>query len=135
MRLDSEQPSSWWSGFALQEPTETCILNVRITSGHFSEEKLLYERKQDKDDIYRACLISDGHRRVRDVLVVPPAFEITAEVPLVEKLRNVEETHLGPGIYYIEGWLLLGLVPEDTDPFIAPNSPRLKSGVHIEIYE
>jgi hypothetical protein len=87
---------------------------------------------QDSDDTsYRPCLIYDGPRK--RTLTVPPALEIAAEVPLVEKLLDVGENPLGPGIYYVEGRLDLALVPEGTTSH--PHTPHLKAGVQIEIYE
>lgn len=132
MRLASEEPTRWSSDYLATEPVKTCILNVRITNGHFSRERLLYERGQDMDDVsYRPCRIDTGFRK--RTVTVPPVLEIAAEVPLVEKLLDVDEAPLGPGIYYIDGRLRLSLMPEGRNAF--PHAPHLKAGVQIEIYE
>jgi len=82
---------------------------------------------------------------VKRVVETPPIFEVSAEIGLVQLPEGGRTTPpsdalpyeaLGPGIYYVGGELLLGMVPAGEDPFtMAPRrSPRLKGGVNIEIY-
>lgn len=141
MRLFTSRPKSWWAPYRLSNPYRAtdpllpCLLNFRISRGHFFVEEVLYEKIFDQE-ASAICILSDGGpRRVQSVVTTPPAFNLGVRVPLVEKQGEGDATPLPPGIYYLEGELLLGLIPEDSDPARAPDSPRLKAGVHVEIVE
>jgi len=144
MVLATKRPALWWSSWPSGFDGK-CVLDVRISRGHFFAEELLYDRFTDFFEHVSCETFDGGPRRVQRVVETPPAFEVVAEIDLVRLPEGGRTSPpsdalpyepIGPGIYYVGGELLLGMVPEGENPRIVPppDSPRPKGGVNIEIY-
>jgi hypothetical protein len=129
LRLESGAPTRWWATFPIDPPFTTCNLDVLIKD---ELGDTVFQRI--RDDSLLTCRIYDGGPgKVRGIVDIPPQFELSAAVPLIDQ-ETGEILPAGP--YSIEAVLFLHRIPATVEDLSAPpDTPPVRAEVVIEIAE